>query len=37
MLEVMSVVVRRSGIVVGERLTKGRESLVDEEVGWCLR
>lgn len=37
MLEVMSVVLGRSGVVVGEKLTKGRESLVEEEVGWCLR
>lgn len=37
MLEVMSVVVGRSVVVVGERLTKGRESVVVVEVGWCLR
>lgn len=35
----MSVVLGRSGVVVGKRLTKGRESVVVEEVevGWCLR
>jgi hypothetical protein len=33
MLEVMSVVLGRSGVVVGERLTKGREGVVREEVG----
>lgn len=37
MLEVLSAVLGRSGVVVGERLTKGRESVVVEEVGWCLR
>ena len=33
MLEVLSAVLERSGVVVGERLTKGREGVVVEEVG----